>query len=139
MDYDDIEVGFILHLHCEHCTPPKLKYFVVVITDPAPVLLFVNSELNSYVNTHPQLLPCNVLIKENENRFLKHDSWVNCCEPCQIFTIDDIERDLRYGGKYCGSLASETLNSIISGVDLSPVMKRKTKKKILASLQQLNT
>lgn len=134
MDYDDIEVGDVLYLYCGHCTPPKLKYFVVVTVIPEPILLFINSELNSYVNTHSYLLPCHILIERSDNNFLKRDSWVNCCEPCHEFTIDNIERDLKYGGKCCGSLTRNGILNIIAGVKSSPVMKRKIKKRILESL-----
>lgn len=134
MDYDDIKVGNVLHLHCEHCTPPKLKYFIVVTTDPAPILLFINSELNNYVSNNVHLHPCHISIKEYEHVFLHHDSWVNCCEPCLAYSIDSIERDLKYGGRYCGSLSTDGIASIIMGIKNSPVIKRKTKKRILESL-----
>ena len=49
MDYDEIEIGDILLMHCDICKPPKNKYFIVAVIEPEPVLLFVNSELNNYV------------------------------------------------------------------------------------------
>ena len=49
------------------------------------------------------------------------------------FTIY-IERDLKYGGKYCGSLTNDGINNIIKGIQDSPVIKRKTKNRILESL-----
>ena len=136
MDYDDIEVGFVLLMHCADCTPPKPKYFIVVSTDPEPILLIINSDLNSYVNTHSHLLDCNLQITKEENDFLKHDSWLNCCNSYQGFTIEDIERDLKYGGKYCGCLTNSILSKILTSVSNSQVMKRKTKARILNSINE---
>ena len=134
MDYDEIEVGDILLMHCGICKPPKNKYFIVAVIEPEPVLLFVNSELNNYVRNNSHLYPCHISIKNTEEDFLSHDSWVNCCEAFHDFNIDDIERDLKYGGKHCGSLTQMGISHIIDGITKSPVMKRKTKTRIIASL-----
>jgi len=134
MYYDELEIGDVLLLYCGHCTPPKPKYFIITVIEPEPILLFINSKLNNFIQNNPYLHPCHISIKYLEQNFLSHDSWVNCCEPCLEFSITDIERDLKYGGKHCGSLSNKGISNIIDGVKDSPVMKRKLKHRILNSL-----
>lgn len=137
MDDYQVRIGDILFLRCGHCIPPKNKYFVVVSIEPSPILLFVNSKLNDYVKNNPSLYPYHTSIKQSEHTFLKYDSWVNCCDPCIEFNLDNIEQDMKYGGKLCGVLSNIATNSIFEGVKNNPLLKRKIKARILKSLEEL--
>lgn len=131
----DFDIGDVLLMHCYECTPPKPKFFVIVADYPDPILLFINSELNEYVQRNAHLHACHVKVVQAEHNFLTHDSWINCCEVCLDFSYEDIERELKYGAKHCGSLSSTAFHMVIDGVEASPLLKRKIKKTVLASLR----
>lgn len=135
MEFEDIIVGDVLALHCQHITPPKVKYLIIAATEPDPIFLYINSNLTVYADTNPSLQECHIKIFEIDHSFLKRDSWVNCCKPCHEFTVEDIERDLKYGGRHLGSLSETAVSSVIEGIKNSRTVKKKIKTLILDSLE----
>ena len=134
-DYQ-VSIGDVLHLLCSHCEPQKPKFFVVVSVEPKPVLLIINSERNNFVKNSKKIKQCHISIKQETHKFLKYDSWVDCCEHHEI-DLEDIERDMKYGGKLCGKLSNEAVKDISNGVKSSPVLERRKKRQILESLYSL--
>ncbi len=136
-DYQ-INIGDVLYLRCGHCNPPKNKFFIIASLEPEPILLFINSRLNDFVNNNPNLKPCHVLIEQSEHTFLQYDSWVNCCAPCFEFSLENIEQDMQYGGKHCGMLSNLAIDNILIGIKNSPTLEQKNKNRILASLTSIS-
>lgn len=73
-----IQVGDVFYLRCTLCNPPKPKFFVVAALDPLRMFL-INSRLNEFQASVPEIAACMVLIRATEHvDFLTHDSYVGC-------------------------------------------------------------
>ncbi len=70
--------------------------------------VFINSEINPYIQKRPRMLSCQVKLKSNDYDFLSHDSYVNCAQPVraklEAFMLDD--------RKYCGLLNEADLAQV---------------------------
>lgn len=137
MDDYRLQVGVVIHAYCHNCKPAKDKYFVIARVLPKPILLFINSKMNAYVEKRPHLHDCHVVITSDHYRFLRHDSLIACCEPYHAFQYDDLLTTLKYDSKaYCGVLTDDDLLKVIEAVTKSPVMVKRDKKRILEALNQ---
>jgi hypothetical protein len=86
--------GCFIYLFCEFTTPPKDKYFLVASTNPLVLLFIVNSNINPFIANRPKLLESQVLLKNQDYGFLKHDSYLACHEVINYFTLDNIKEEL---------------------------------------------
>ena len=63
-----------------HTTPTKDKFVIIVCVDNTPLGFFINSDIHPYIQNHPKLLNCQILIKESEYWFLNHNSYIDCTQ-----------------------------------------------------------
>ncbi len=135
MDDYRLSPGGVIHAFCYACKPPKDKFFVIGAIEPKPLLLVINSRLNCYVSERPKLHACHVAISGNNYTFLRHDSWVSCCDAFTDLSYDDLERELQYNpNASLGRLLDEDLLAVSQAIEISPTMQRKHKRILLQSL-----
>ena len=71
---------------CPCTTPHKDKFISIVCADIAPMGFLINTLIHKFIQERPNLLACQVPIKQSEYGFLNHDSYINCTE---LFALDD--------------------------------------------------
>jgi len=124
---DGIPVGAVIHMYSRVAS--KEKIHVVCCVDPKPLAFFINSELNDFVQNRQELVACNVQIKlADYPGFLKHDSYIACCEPVSIVGIDDEAHQI------VGNINRETLDAMREAVDKSPILVQRQKDWILEAI-----
>ncbi|WMT13370.1 hypothetical protein [Serratia fonticola] len=130
-----LAVGDVIYLLCPFTTPEKLKFLLVACCDPLLVLV-INSEINEFHATRPQLSACHVELPQVDHDFLDWDSFVNCVEAHAAFDINNIKQLILddYHHIVKGRVADYCLRNVYRAVDGSPTMKRVQKRTILAAL-----
>ncbi len=86
--------GWVLYLYCEFTNPHKEKYVLLASYDTPPLLFVINSEINSYKRSKPDLLNCQVQLKASDYDFLLHDSYVDCSKVINCVDKGQIEAQL---------------------------------------------
>lgn len=71
--------------------------------------VFINTSIDFIKNNKPHLLPLQIKITQNKNRFLKYDSYVGC-EHNKVFTNEQL-KDLTANG-YCRSLGKIDIDDL---------------------------
>ena len=137
MDVDQLQPGMVIHAYCHDCSPPKDKFFVIGTIEPSPMMLVINSRMNQYILERQSLHQCHVELDHQKYVFLRHDSWVACCEAYHGMTYDGLERELRYGNNtFCGQLDTDDKQAVIAAIACSPRMERRHKRVLLAAFEQ---
>lgn len=85
--------GCVLRVLCDFTDPPKNKYLVIARVSTDTWVYVISSTPNQFIQSNPNLLACQVLIKANQHKFLAHNSYIDCSEPISIKT-HEMERQL---------------------------------------------
>ena len=73
--------------YCFQARPaPKPKFVVLVCKDTKYMGFLVNSGIHSFIQRQPDLLCCQILVKNFDYKFLDHNSYIDCSE---LFEFDD--------------------------------------------------
>ena len=87
--------------------------------------LFINSRINAFFEERPALLSCHVALFREAHNFLEHDSFVDCTTSITI-----LKESLELMG-YRGVIDKASIDPILRGVELCPLLKNGHKKRIL--------
>ncbi|CAI2407274.1 hypothetical protein [Serratia liquefaciens] len=119
-----LRAGAVIYMHCNFTTPPKNKYLVVVCCEPELLVLVINSEVNGFVQSRPELLDCQVDVPKADHDFLDHDSVVDCVETQTAFNLTEVRDALFTNSRsvYRGRLANYVIREVIDAVDRSETM-----------------
>lgn len=120
-------IWYIYHVkNCRHAKPiPKDKLVVIVHRDPEPWGFFINTGIRQFVQKQPELLVCQVSIKETNYKCLDHDSYVDCAK---LYLFEDTELlDVR------DPINQQTKADIKKAVAVSKTIVVRHKKLIMAS------
>jgi ferredoxin len=132
---DNILPGQVLRLFCQFTTPPKNKHLLLVGLEPTPLLFMVNSHIHPYVRSRAHLKSCQVLLKASEHFFLAHDSYVDCRNACNSFSLDDIIMQVyRDARRLKGFINEEAQEQVVAAVKACPVLEKHYQNLILAEL-----
>ena len=132
--------GRVLYLFCGFTTPPKDKYLVLLCprVTPRPLLFFINSRIRPYIQRHPDLLNCQVLLEASHYSFLSHDSFIDCSKVIDRFDCSAIRSQLVNDiGRIKGELDRDTKREIIQVVQLARTISPHHKRLIIESLKEL--
>lgn len=119
-----LRAGAVIYMHCNFTTPPKSKYLVVACCEPEFLVLVINSEVNRFVQSRPELLDCQVDVPKADHDFLEHDSVVDCVETQTAFNLTEVREALfaEQASVYRGRLANYVIREVIDAVDRSETM-----------------
>jgi len=87
----DLIPGRFIYLFCPFTTPPKNKNFLVASINPLVLLFIVNTNVNLFIMKNPKLLEAQVLLKQSDYSFLDHDSYLDCHQIIDRFTLEEIK------------------------------------------------
>ena len=86
--------------NCQHTTPPKDKYVVIVCFNPNPYGFLINSKIAPFIQKEPDLLSSQVPITAKRYGFLKHNSYINCGQvfsfkSSELHSVQDVQNNTR--------------------------------------------
>lgn len=120
-----VSIGDVYAITFQNINHPKYCLITGITTTGTFIYtVFINSSIEFIKNKKPHLLPFQIKIAQNSNRFLSHDSYVGC-DHCEIFSETQIN-NLHTNGfcRFLGTLDAVDLLSIkdkiINGGLLSP-------------------
>ena len=99
-----------------------LKFFVVAGVSDNRVCVcsvIINSSINPFIMRRPHLLSRQVQIKNENYRFLTHDSYINCAQPIRG------KSDYFKAFKRVGQLSNEDLQLVIQEIKKSGTLTTK--------------
>jgi hypothetical protein len=114
--------------------PPKQKFYVIIgIADDKIALgtVYINSDINTYFLSKPELLSLQIPISASDYPFLKWDSFINCTD-IQERLVTDVAACINSGtgrNGYCSTIAPNDMDAIIAALDNSRLIPLITKKK----------
>jgi hypothetical protein len=127
--------GLVIKLFCHFTIPPKEKRLLVVSISPEPLLLVINSEINEYKQKRPHLRQQQVCLRQSENDFLDHDSYLDCSRVRDDFSEAEIERVItRDLTRILGTINMNAIAEILTVVDDSVTLERRHKDRIVSDL-----
>jgi len=111
--------------NCSYTRPqPKDKLVIIVCRDQYPWGFLINSEIDPWIQIHPEMLACQAHVKATEHPCLAYDSYVDCID---LFRFDDFEltnvRD---------EVSKKAKKSILEAVGVSKTISRGHKRLILS-------
>lgn len=128
--------GTVFYLLCDFTTPPKEKFLLLAGMNPEPLFFVINSEVNDYIQGRAELLDCQVPLKRHDHSFLPHDSWVSCEKLLHPFTVEEIERQIKYRiGRAKGSINQATREIVRRVVKDSRLLEGREKRWVLDGLK----
>jgi hypothetical protein len=135
---DGLEVGNVLHLFCRFTQPyPKEKFMVLVCREPKPLFLLINSKINKFIQSKPDLMAIQVLIDSTTHTFLDYDSYVDCTEPCS-FDVQEIKEQIAAdASRVKGNVSAEVMSEIIVAVKKSPMLPSRQLEWILGATERV--
>lgn len=78
--------------YCHQARPtPKPKFVAIVCIDNEYMVFFIDSRIHIYIRNKPQLMACQVLIKQADYRFLSHDSYIDCSDLIEFNSFDLVD------------------------------------------------
>ncbi len=130
--------GQVLYLDCDFTTPPKVKYLVLVAAteEDGPLLFFVNSRINPYIERRPALLGCQVRLSNARYGFLEHDCYIDCSRVVDEFSYEEIRAQIAAdASRVKGELDSYTKALVAQAVAGAVTISARQKRVLLEGLR----
>lgn len=131
---DRLSLGSVIYEYVYDTHPPKQKFYVIIgIADDKIALgtVYINSDINTYFLSKPELLSLQIPIYASDYPFLKWDSFINCTD-IQERLVTDVAACINSGtgrNGYCSTIAPKDMDAILAALDNSRLIPLITKKK----------
>lgn len=105
--------GTVLYLWFPMVRPyPKEKFAILGAIEPAPMLLFIDSDVNPFVNHTEELVRHHLQIAQATHPFLAYDSWVDCTYPVG-YDLEGLKYAVHHNPEIVKAAISDDLRSLI--------------------------
>ena len=96
----------------------------------------INSEIHPFVASRPRMLACQVgMAKADHLDFLRHDSYVDCCEVKDAISLQNVYTQLAADkSRMKGHLTGDEANRVRAAVEIAPKISIAQREVILAAL-----
>ena len=132
---DLLKPGTVLYLLSDFTDYPKEKFLVLASVVPELLFFVINSAINDFAQTHPDVLECYVGLRQAEHSFLRQDSWVHCGEAIRGITAEEIEQQIKQKiGSARGVISGTAKADIRQNVSSNRLLEARFKRWILDSL-----
>ncbi|WP_116809181.1 hypothetical protein [Steroidobacter cummioxidans] len=132
--------GLVLYLWFPITKPtPKKKFAVLGPIEPKPMLLFIDSDINPYVNNTDDLRAHHIVMDVLNHCFLEYDSWVDCTYPVGYDLeqlISAVEKDPT---AIRGTISNHLRHSLCSCIASSKLWPPAKAKRFIDALEQPTT
>jgi hypothetical protein len=123
-----LAIGQVFYLHCQTCTTPKPKFFVVATLQPLKCFV-INSQPTAFQLADPKRLAALTPIRADQHPFLVYDSYVGCNALFSEYDEPALQAVLaKNPSAFRGVLHQDAITAvratIANSVLLSPVRKR---------------
>ena len=96
------------------------KFAIVARTDPELLLLMVCTDIPPFVSNDRRLLRSYIKIDQKHHAFLRYDSWVDCNDAKDEYTLDSLVAAWRREPEcLVGEVSLDVLRAILGGIDRS--------------------
>lgn len=131
---DRLSIGSVIFEFVYNTHPPKEKYYIIVGQSEDKIALatvFINTSINQYFRSKPDLLKLHLPLHAADYPFLKWDSHVDCTDIQERRTEDVAKCINSATGRngYCATISDTELNNILIALDASRLMSPIKKKK----------
>ncbi len=107
------------------------KFAIVARTDPELLLLMVCTDIPTFALNNQRLARSYIKIDAKNHGFLNYDSWVDCNDAKDEYTLDSLEAARRKDpGCLVGEVSLEILRTILGGVDRSTRLEQRKRDSI---------
>lgn len=107
------------------------KFAIVARTDPELLLLMVCTDIPAFASSNQRLSRSYIKIDVENHGFLEYDSWVDCNDAKDEYTLDSLEAARRKEpGCLVGEVSLDVLRMILGGVDRSTRLERRKRDSI---------
>lgn len=107
------------------------KFAIVVRTDPELLLFMVCTDIPAFALNNQQLARSYIKIDVENHRFLEYDSWIDCNDAKDEYTLDSLKAARRKDPDcLVGEVSLDVLRTILGGVDRSTRLKRRDRDSI---------
>lgn len=114
--------GTVVRLVVAFPEGPRTKFLVVVHVDEQCCTLIVNSRVNPFIASHPELNVCQVRVDAARHSFLRHDSHIACHDVLRLPTAA-VVRDLVADEQlFVGRLQREIVVEVIAAIKRAPTL-----------------
>jgi len=126
----------VLYLPCAFTKPPKNKYLLLACeVDIEPLFFVINSNINNFNRKNPDLHRAHVLLKASDNKFLEHDSYLNCNEVKTLDYAFVRQQLIEDTSKIKGLVSDNVRGDIIAAVKYSKLIEPIYKKHIINAME----
>ncbi|NOT60900.1 MAG: hypothetical protein HOP19_11840 [Acidobacteria bacterium] len=134
-----LKPGNVFYLHQDFFNRAKDKYFLLAVCADPPLFFVINSDIPPFIASRPELKMCQILLQATDYpQMLAHDSYVDCKEVIEHFSLAEIEAQvLADMSRLKGSLHRESLQKIQDAVENSTLIEPGYRKLILVALTEL--
>lgn len=127
--------GTVLYLYFTVVRPnPKEKFALLGAIEPSPMLLFIDTDINPFVNNTDELRSHHLLVPQLDHEFLKYDSWIDCTYPVGYDLALLASTVQRSPEKICGTIGGRLRMDICAKVSSSRLWPAKKKERFVSAL-----
>lgn len=101
------------------------KRFVVAMVTDRVFCCVINSKINTFVKSRPELLRCQVLMPFVDHPFMSWDSHVDCVHTKAYGTVHVMDELMNKTGSMLGRITPALRDSIVSALKFSPTASAK--------------
>jgi len=126
--------GCVIYLELRFDKGPRSKYLVLAASSDSELFFIVNTAVNQFVQSQPELSKCQVVIDAAGHPFLDHDSTIACHEVYRLprsKVIDELAADV---GRLKGEISEAVREQILAAVKATVTLDPRTQTLIIAAL-----
>ena len=130
-----LQPGVVIYLEVVFPEGPRSTYLVVVHVNEQCCTLVVNSEVNPFVENHPELAVCQVRIDADRHTFLEHDSHIACHQVRRLPTLAVVRDLMADMDRIKGDLHEEVRVEVIAAIKRAPTLSPADQTKFARALE----
>lgn len=117
-----LQPGVVIYLEVIFPEGPRPKYLAVAHVDEQCCTLVVNSEVNPFIERHPELAVCQVRIDAARHAFLRHDSHIACHQVRRLPTAAVVRELIADMERFKGELHPDVREEVIAAIKRAPTL-----------------
>lgn len=113
------------------------KRFVVAMVTDKTFCCVINSKVNTFLQSRPALLKCQVLMPHVDHPFMSWDSYVDCASTKAYSSVHVLDEFMKKTGSLLGRVTSALRDNMVSALKFSPALSVKEVTALCIALQAM--